>query len=369
MRRFSWKHLLIFILVFTLCSELIWEVAPLFDDATSFTFSASKTGQNLIVNYSAHANTMLDLRVLLIPVIEKPAIDVAVYVYYDPSYPAVGTLWDYVHMLWSNLQREMFLRGVKGKISLVSARDLEGIMSNKEKVVIIMGSGSLPSNVFSRDKNLVTPWLDSGGVLLWFGWPPGYYSVNEGQIINSTTFWALPQNLHEEGVNLIGLGDVIQIKPYPANGTLETAENSSYFSDLLDINYNIIQYGLLADPVSQEGFILGGIGGNPSKSSVSVVSVGMGKIVVFGFFVLGSYILNGPELSARDVAQILDSGIIYASESLAPAYKEHRLSVGESLNDQITLETNSSIKGIVVYAYSTITSNAFLFHSEFIPNN
>jgi len=268
-------------------------------------------------------------------------------------------------MLWSSLKGEMFLRGFKNEINLVSAEELENVLSTMEKAVVIVGSGGLPSNIFSRDKDLVTPWLASGGILLSFGFFPGYYTVYKGQVENST-FDRLPQHLREEGVNQIGLGNFIEINPF--NGTLGIAENSSLFSNLLEINYNVIDYGLLVERLSQEGLILGKIGGNPTRTSVSVISVGMGKIVVFGFFVLGSYILNGPELSARDVAQILDSGVIYASKSLTPAYKEYRLSTGESLNDKVELEVDSSIKGVVVYVYSTITSNSLLFHSEFIPN-
>lgn len=365
MHRIRWEYLLIFILVFTLCSELVWQVAPLFDVKSNFSLSVSNTGQRVIVNYSMYANVMLDAKILLIPVVERPPFDAHIYIFYDPNYPAIGTGWERVHMLWSNLNREMFLRDSKEEINLVSAKELENLMSSKEKAVVIFGSGAFPSNVFSRDKNLVTPWLDSGGILLWFGWPPGYYTVYEGQVDNAN-FSRLPQHLHEEGVNQLGLADLVQINPF--SFPLETADNSSLLSNLLEINYNLIQYGLLTDRLPQDDLILGQTGGSPSKSSVSVVPVGMGKIIVFGFFVLGSYILNGPELSARDVAQILDSGIIYMSKNLLPVYKEHRLLAGESVTDKIELEVNSDSKGIIVYVYSTTVSNSFLFHSEFIPN-
>jgi hypothetical protein len=365
MRGIRWEHILIFILALTLCSELIWHVTPLSDLRPSFSLSVSKSGQKLIVDYSAHANGMLDMKILLIPVVEEPTPDMPVHVFYDPSYPAIGTSWDRVHMLWDNLKREMLLRGFKGKVDLVSAKEMEDLMYKKEKAVFVMASGGFPSNVFSRDKDLVRPWLESGGILLWFGWPPGYYTVNQGQVDNAS-FSLLPQHPFEEGVNRLGLGGLVRIPPF--NGTLEVAEDPSYFSELLDINYNLIQYGLLTESLSQEGLVLGMIGGHPLRSSVSVISVGKGKIVVFGFFVLSSYILNGPELSGRDVAQTLDSGIIYASKTLMPVYEEHHLSIGESLHDKIEVNTDSSIKGVVVYVYSTTTSNFYLFHSEFIPN-
>jgi hypothetical protein len=362
MRRIRWEYILIFILALTLFSELVWHVTSSY---TSFSLSISKSGQKLIVDYSARANGPLDMKILLIPVDEEPASDVPIHVFYDPTYPAIGTSWDIVHMLWDNLKREMLLRGFKGKIDLVSAKEMEDLMVKKERDVFIVASGSFPSNVFSKDTDLVTPWLESGGILVWFGWPPGYYTVNQGQVENAT-FCLLPQNPFEEGVDRLGLGDLVTINPF--NGTLEVAEDPSYFSNLLDINYNLIQYGLLTDSLPQQDMVLGMIGGNPSKSSVSVISVGTGKIIVFGFFVLDSYILNGPELSGRDVAQILDSGIIYASKSLMPVYQEHQLSIGESLNDKIELNTDSSIDGTVVYVYSTTTSNSYLFYSEFVSN-
>jgi hypothetical protein len=316
-----------------------------------------------------HTKIMLEATILLIPVIEEPHFDMPIYIFYDQRYPAIGTNWVKIHMLWSNLQREMLLRGFKGKIELVSAKKLEDLMSNKERVVIIIASGALPTNIFSRDKDLVTPWLHSGGILLWFGYPLGYYTVYEGQVENET-FWALPQHLLDEGIKRIGLGNFIQINPYPSNGTLETGTDSSSFplSSLLDINYNIIQYGLLADNVSQDGLVLGKIGGTPLKCSISLVPVGMGKIVVFGFFVFGSYVLNGPEFSARDIAQLLSSGVIYTNKDLMPVCKRHLLLAGESLNNKVEFLVNSSIKGIVVYVYPTITSNSFLYHTEYIPN-
>jgi hypothetical protein len=362
MRRIRWEYILIFILALTLFSELVWHVTS---SDTSFSLSISKSGQKLVVDYSTHANGLLDMKILLIPVVEEPASDVPIHVFYDPTYPALGTSWDIVHMLWDNLEREMLLRGFKGEIDLVSAKEMEDLMYKKERDVFIVASGSFPSNVFSKDTDLVTPWLESGGILVWFGWPPGYYTVNQGQVENAT-FCLLPQNPFEEGVDRLGLGGLVTINPF--NGTVEVAADPSYFSNLLDINYNLIQYGLLTDSLPQQDLALGMIGGNPSKSSVSVVSVGMGKIIVFGFFVLESYVLNGPELSGRDVAQILNSGIVYASKTLMPVYEEHQLSVGESLNDRIELNTDSSINGTVVYVYSTTTSNTYLFHSEFIPN-
>jgi len=363
MRRIKWEHILIFILVLTIFSEVIWHV-PSSD--SSLSLSVSKSGQKFIVNYSIHANSMLDMKILLIPVVEESTFNMPIYVFYDPSYPAIGTSWDLVHMLWSNLQREMFLRNFKGVIDLASAKEMADLMKSREKDVFIIASGSFPSNVFSKDIDLVKPWLESGGTLVWFGWPPGYYTVNQGQVENAT-FCLLPQNPFGQGVDQLGLGDSVVIHPF--NGTLEVAEDPSYLSNILDINYNLIQYGLLASSLSQEGLVLGMTGGSPPKSSVSSISVGRGKIIVFGFFVLGSYVLNGPELSGRDVAQILDSGIIYASKSLILVYEEHQLSAGESLNDKIELNTDSTINGTVVYVYSTTTSNSYLFRSEFIPNS
>jgi hypothetical protein len=365
MRKTIWEYFIVFILVFVLCSELIWQITPLFGGTSSFSLSVSKVDQKFIVDYSLHANTMLDVKILLIPAIEEPVFDLPIHIFYDLSYPAIHTSWTNVQMLYTSLEGVLHLRGFKGTLDLVSAKELEDLMSYKEKTVIIMASGSFPANVFSKDIDLVTPWLDSGGILLWFGWFPGFFTVYKGQVENAT-FAILPQQPREEGVNRLGLGGYVEMGPF--NGTLETAEDSSYLSNLLEINYNLIQDGLLTDCLSQGGLILGKTGGNPAKSSVSVIPVGMGKMVVFGFFVLGSYVLNGPELSAMDVAQILDSGILYASKTLMPVYEEHQLSAGQSLNDRTELEVNSEIKGLIVYIYSTITSNSFLFHSEFISN-
>ena len=303
----------------------------------------------------------LDIKVVLMPITEKPS-NLSIYVFYDPNYPTLGTSWERIHMLRSNLRRELFLRGFKKDVQLVNATQLESLLDEKKRAVVVIASGAFPANVFSRDKDLVKPWLDAGGILIWFGWPPGYYTVYKGQI-ETPRFWAKSQHLNKSGVEVFGLEEIIEIKPY--ENILETAEKSSYIGEVLDINYNLINYGALNDSLSENGLAIGMIGGNPPRSSVSIIPIGKGKIILFGFFVLGSYMLNGPELSARDIAQIIRSGVIYSTKNSPPAYKEYHLLGGQTITDKVEVKIKSNIKGVIVYVYPTLSSTCLLYFYKF----
>ena len=353
--------------VYVSCSQTALYFSPIICTNAKFSINNYEFKNELFsVNFTLYASMPLDVKVTLIPVIEEPT-NLPVYIFYDPNYPALGTSWEKIHMLGTNLKRELSLRSFKGDMTLITAEELENLFSKKEKAIVIIASGAFPANVFpaynySRDNDLVKPWLDAGGILIWFGWPPGYYTVYKGQI-ETPHFWAKPQHLRENGTKEFGLEEIIEIKPY--ENILETAEKSSYIGEVLDINYNLINYGALNDSLSENGLAIGMIGGNPPRSSVSIIPIGKGKIILFGFFVLGSYILNGPELSARDIAQILCSGIIYAAKDSPPAYKEYHLLGGQTITDKVEVKVKSNVKGVIVYVYPTLSSTCLLYFYKF----
>ena len=73
---------------------------------------------------------------------------------------------------------------------------------------------------------------------------------------------------------------------------------------------------------------LGQIGGSNTfrlRSSVSMVPVGSGKIILFGFFLMQSMADNGPELAAMDIAQILCSGVLLMNASSTPWYRSYHM--------------------------------------------
>jgi len=363
----NWRHLIIFMIIYVLGSQTVLYFSPIIYTNAKFSINNYEFKNELFsVNFTLYASMPLDVKVALIPVIEEPT-NLPIYIFYDPNYPALGTSWEKIHMLGTNLRRELPLRSFKGDVTLITAEELEKLLSKKEKAIVIIASGAFPANVFpaynySRDNDLVKPWLDAGGILIWFGRPPGYYTVYKGQI-ETPHFCELPQHLRVDGVKAFGLEEIIEIKPYER--VLKTAEKSSYIGEVLDINYNLINYGALNDSLSENGLAIGMMGGNPPRSSVSIIPIGKGKIILFGFFVLGSYILNGPELSARDIAQIIRSGVIYSTKDSPPTCKEYHLLGGQTITDKVEVKIKSNIKGVIVYVYPTLSSTCLLYFYKF----
>ena len=366
MASLNWRHLTIFMIIYVLGSQIAWHFSlVIYADVRFSVFDPEFKNESFTVKFSLYTNMPLDIKVVLMPITEKPS-NLSIYVFYDPKYPTLGTSWERIHMLRSNLRRELSLRGFKKDVQLITAKQLESLLDEKKRAIVIVASGAFPANVFSRDKDLVKPWLDAGGILIWFGWPPGFYTVYENQIENET-FCQLPQHLHEEGVKRLGLkenilGEDIKVKSYEG---FETAEKPSYLGKILDINYNLINYGALNDSLSGNGLALGMIGGNPPRTSVSMIPIGKGKIILFGFFVLGSYMLNGPELSARDIAQIIRSGVIYSTKDSPPACKEYHLLGGRTITDKVEVKIKSNIEGVAVYVYPTLSSTCLLYFYKF----
>ena len=367
MASLNWRHLIILMIIYVLGSQIAWHFSlVVYADVRFSVYDPEFKNESFTVKFSLYTNMPIDIKVVLMPITEKPS-NLSIYVFYDSKYPTLGTSWERIHMLRSNLRRELSLRGFKKDVQLITAKQLESLLDEKKRAIVIVASGAFPANVFSCDKDLVKPWLDAGGILVWFGWPPGFYTVYESQIENET-FCQLPQqHLHEEGVKRLGLkenilGKDVKVKSYEG---FETAEKPSHLCEILNINYNLINYGALNDSLSENGLAIGMIGGNPPRTSVSIIPIGKGKIILFGFFVLGSYILNGPELSARDIAQIICSGVIYSTKDSPPACREYHLLGGQTITDKVEVKIKSNIKGVIVYVYPTLSSTCLLYFYKF----
>jgi hypothetical protein len=362
----KWQAIPVVLMVILLISEAIW-YTPLTHPKRGIlkiqevTFDESG---NVTINFQLTTNFPLNATILIIPVTNAPK-DLPVYVFYDKDYPTVGTSWTLSQMLWEHLKTELFLRGYCGEVELANAEELNSLLSAKTPAILIIASGAFPSNIFSWSEDLVKPWLDSGGILIWFGWFPGYYTVEKGQSQEEIT-WNMPQHLHEEGPKRLGLEDFFEFIPIEMQPT--TAELfEPPLSRILDIKYDFIQQApLLYKVISVNGLILGKIGGPSQKlrSSVSVIPIGAGKIIIFGYLLAGSLVLNGPEFAARDIAQILCSGILQSSSISNIQHRNYNLSYRQSVSDalRLKLETNT---GLVVYGYSLLESRSLFFHREF----
>jgi len=359
----KWILVPIVILLILLVSEALWYApyTPLKEKSLRVLSVTQDREGNVTVTYELNADLPSDVTVVVTPVTKNPT-DLPVYVFYDRDYPAAGTSWGLIHILWVHLKAELYLRGYVADVELANAEELENLFSTNSSAVVIMASGALPSNLFSWEKNLVKPWIEAGGTLIWFGWIPGYYSVDKGQSIYDVKP-ELPQNPRHEGPRLLGLEGFFEC--LVDNPTV--AENESPLSKILDTSYNLIQQAPFIYMVNKTGLILGKFGGewNKLRVSISMVSMGEGRIILFGYFLTSSLTLNGPELAARDIAQILCSGVMYMSNVSAPWYQSYHLSRGEMKTDSSKFEVNSEAVGVVIYAYPSRESIGLLFHREF----
>jgi hypothetical protein len=317
------------------------------------------------MTYQIVSGLPLDATVVVTPVEQVPN-DLPVYVFYDLDYPTVATDWIFSAMLQGHLDAELRLRGHSNDPKLVNATELENILVNKETAVLIMASGGFPSNVFSKDVNLVKPWIDSGGILVWFGFTIGYYSLEKGMKKEDIT-WDMPQNPQENGSKMLGLDGFFE---YTTNDIPNVGVYSSPVCAALDVTYDLIQQAPLLQMVwAGNGLVLGKIGGPNTfrlRSSVSMVPVGSGKIILFGFFLMQSMADNGPELAARDIAQILCSGVLLMNTSSIPWYQSYHLQEHGSIIGNCSLAIGPDVVGFEVLEYTSRDSDGILFRRQFV---
>jgi hypothetical protein len=331
----------------------------------STTTQKANAGNYLNMTYQINAGLPLDATVVVTPVRQVPN-DLPVYVFYDPDYPTVATDWIFSAMLQGHLDAELRLRGYSQNTKFVNATELKNILINKTAGVLIIAAGGFPSNVFSKDVNLVKPWIDSGGILVWFGFYIGYYSLVKGMKKEDVT-WDMPQNPQDNGSKMFGLDGFFE---YTTNDIPDVGTYSSPVCVALDVSYDLIQQAPLLQMVwAGNGLVLGKIGGSNTfrlRSSVSMVPVGLGKIILFGFFLMQGMADNGPELAARDIAQILCSGVLLMNVSSIPWYQSYHLSERGSITGNCSLAIRSDVVGFEVLEYTSRDSDGLLISRQFV---
>jgi hypothetical protein len=366
-----WQYVVAAVLIILLVGEVLWYVSITESKPGSFkildAMRVSTGAENALnLTYQLVASLPLDATVVITPLGEFSQ-DLPVYVFYDTDYPTVATDWTFVAMLQAHLNAELRLRGYSNETELADAAELEELFMKKEPAVVIMASGAFPSNLLSNETNLVKPWVDAGGILVWFGFYIGFYIVEKGMKSQDITD-NMTQNLRDNGSRQLGLDGFFEYLEMKDNPTVATY--SSPISNALQITYDLIQQAPLLDMVwAKNGLVLGKTGGNDTsrfRSSVSMIPMGAGKIVIFGFFMMESLTLDGPELTAWDLAQILCSGVLDMKSDSVQYYQSYSLAQGETENDSARLALEPGIVGFAVFEYTSQSSNGVLFHRDFI---
>jgi hypothetical protein len=366
----KWQYVPAAILILLLVGEILWYTPITSPNPGSFkilsvTEQLGEAENEVNITFQLDANLPMDATIVVTPVREAPQ-DLAVYVLYDTDFPAVGTDWISSAMLQAHLNAQLRLRGYS-QANLVNVTELESILLRKEPAIVIVASGAFPSDVFSKETNLVKPWIEAGGILVWFGFHIGYYVVERGMKREDITD-NMTQNLRENGSTQLGLDgffEYLEMKDNP-----KVATYSSPVSEALDTTYDLIQQAPLLHMVwARNGSVFGKVGGEDPfrlRPSISMIPVGMGKILIFGSFLMQSLALNGPELAAWDLAQILCSGVLQMNPGSNQYHRSYHLAGEEAETDVCTLTVESDCDGFIVFEYTSRQSDGVLFYREFI---
>jgi len=118
------------------------------------------------------------LRLVAVPVADTRPKNIAVYM--DPAYPVLGTDQRTAKGIFDHLHAELKLQRYPGRVGLIDAaafaRKLRDIRSAPRTIIVAM-TGMFPAAVFSTTTDLVSRWVEAGGVLVWGGTPIGAWSA------------------------------------------------------------------------------------------------------------------------------------------------------------------------------------------------
>jgi hypothetical protein len=359
----KWPIVPIVILLVLIIAEIWWYV-PYTRPQTAKIIVAGNTqsGNISTIKYRLQAKLPLNATITIIPVAKRPE-DLPVYVYYDENYPVIGTYRVTSRMLWEQIKAQLWFIGYQNEVKQADAAALETIMSENRRAIVVMASGAFPANLFSREVNLVTPWLSGGGILVWFGWNPGYYTVDYQQA--EPVVWGLPNQMRGEGIKKLGLDrffEVTGIAGHPKDADTETA-----VSRALGISFNLVQQSPQLDAVlGAGGMALGSVGGNVTglRSSISMIPLGEGKLVIFGFFPAGGWTLNGVGPVGVEVARILGSGILDAASVINIFTKDYDLARYQTVDDSIDINISNSA-GYVIFGFNKADSSGLFLYRQF----
>jgi hypothetical protein len=247
----------------------------------------------------AHGSSDSDVRLAAFPLAKNPAESRSVFVYDDAAYASAGVGATTVQGVFDHVAGELLARQYTRPIVGLSAAGLGDVLKATGQAgnrVVVMMTGVLPTTVFSRQLDLVSPWVQAGGLAVWGGGAIGFWSGVAGQPLTAK------DAVGETGTEvLLGRG----ILRYPTQfGRI--AGTPSAFATALGISYKFASAGVLRDPVlARGGLSLGWYSG--AFSSLSYVPEGLG-----GYLIFGGEILDEIAVSV-DLVRILLANAIYGT--------------------------------------------------------
>jgi hypothetical protein len=278
--------------------------------------------------------------------------DRPVFIYYDPLFPAFGNEPRGWIGVLDHLHAELRLRGYSGQIYTVNATELRQVMTQYFASIVVIPSGVFPSTVQNATGGLVGGWLRSGGILVWMGGPFGFYSGStlvKDQTLEPFSTIVSISTVSQEGI----LGYALNVSPI--NGTTRIAQVSTRFSSALNLTYSDVWTA----PTMR---LLNSIGGlaighvqntsDTSRSSMSLIPVGLGRVILFGGPVTNLLTADGEDIVAHDTAQILSLGDTLMNGQIEFATFTVPAATSSNLNFRATFNVTSAVSGLVLVAFS-----------------
>ena len=217
----------------------------------------------------------------------------------------------------------------------------EFVEENEDGVLIVMGT-VLPASVFGVENDRLTPWIESGGTLIWIGDRIGGSSLND---MSEDFFWGNEESLRKEGSAKI-LDSQLLSDSLPW-GTKAT--NLTGIGESLGVGFDSIVVAPELGALDEIGGIaLGKIGeyGGVFYSSVSLIPVGNGGVVLFGGCPTAE---QNPASLVSDIDSVIDSGLIRNNGNGEITVETFEIPGGRYLNHRVNLDQfNLSSDGNVI---------------------
>ena len=292
----------------------------------------------------------VDATAILFPVTNASAMGPVVF-YIDPAYPILGDLGS-IYGVWDHLGPELRARGYAGGMSMANATQLADLMNSTATPVVVMATGVMPRTILNRTRNLVRPWLERGGVLVWAG---DYLGAYIGGTNTTDVNWDQAWNLQYEGEKDVFGSPVVGVNTtFPG-----TVNGSTAVSAWLDIRYPYAYEGAnLSYLGGFGGFALGGVANNTKDNvsfphtSLAWIPVGRGGVLLFGYGPVLPYGYSAEDAVAGDIAQALRSGILWWDRSILPGVANVTLDRGGVATVSLNVLVPAGDPAAMVYVYS-----------------
>jgi len=246
-----------------------------------------------------------------------------VYIYYDPNYELFEIDKQKVLAIINFLKTEFRIRRYLSQIEIINADNLKKFLLDNDtpkSSILIVPTGAFPNNIYSIYHNLVKPWVKKGGILIWTTSCFGYYSAFKKDSLLRNSLH--PQKLGEIyfwGTNIINY-----------QSRYEKGIFKSKIGAILSLEYPFLYRGVnIKKEKLLNGKTLGYI--QNSTTSVGVIPLGEGKIIIFGGFIPR---IKYSHVIAIDISKIISSGVLNGDIKV---YKKYKLAPYESINDKIIL--------------------------------